>query len=189
MGNVGPGVLIWGGVSTEVGGSGDLGNTIAYSGSFEQYGATLPGDGVSVIGDTSIGNTVRGNSIFGNIGLGINFGYPLGHEYREYGVIPNSAYAGQPGPNNFQNFPVLTTVYAGASTTVIGTFSGTPNRRSFSTSMPIARDPSGYGQGQTWLGSYCVTTDANGNATLQATGLSAANPRRLDHRHGHRSGW
>ena len=178
LGNVGPGILIWDAVSTQVGGAGDLGNTIAYSSDFQQpYGSIVPGDGVAVVDDGSVGDTIRGNSIFSNDGLGINFGYPYANGYNEFGVIPNNSFAGQPGPNNFQNYPVLTTAIAGSSTAIIGTFNSTPNTTfTLDFYANAAADPSGYGQGQTWLGSESVTTDASGNANFQATDLSATSP-------------
>ncbi len=177
LGNGGPGVLIWDASSTQVGGFGDLGNTIAYNRDTQITFRYYPGDGVAVIDNGSIGETIRGNSIFSNDGLGINFGYPFGDSYAEFGVIPNNSYAGQPGPNNFQNFPVLTNAYAGTSSTVIGTFNSKPNTTfSLDFYANAAPDPSGYGQGQRYLGAYVVATDANGDANFTATGLLETSP-------------
>ena len=73
-----------------------------------------------------------------------------------------------PGPNNLQSYPVLTTVTSNGSITHIqGTLNSRP-KTSFLIQFftnPTA-DPSGYGQGQTGFGSTQVTTDANGNATI-----------------------
>jgi hypothetical protein len=67
------------------------------------------------------------------------------------------------GPNYLQNYPVLTSATCGASTVVTGTLNGQAST-SFTVDVyanPIA-DPSGYGQGQYYLGSVPVTTDKNG---------------------------
>ena len=109
--------------------------------------------GVNVV--NGAGNAVLGNSIFSNGNLGINLG--------PCGVTPNDAGDGDTGANNLQNFPVLAAAPAAC--------------RERSTARRTARSPSSYfgntacdpsqnGEGETFLGSASVTTDANGNATL-----------------------
>jgi hypothetical protein len=79
---------------------------------------------------------------------------------------------GHVGPNNFQNFPVLSSaVSSSTDTSITGTFSqaAEPNTTitlDFYASSTAA--PSGYGQGQTYLGSTTVSTGANGNVTFTA---------------------
>ena len=68
-----------------------------------------------------------------------------------------------PGPNNYQNFPVLlAAVTYNGQTYIKGTLNSAADT-SFTVQFfadPTA-DPSGYGQGQTYLGQATVTTDAN----------------------------
>ena len=72
------------------------------------------------------------------------------------------------GPNDHQNFPVITAVTsAGGTTTVTGTFNSTPSTTftlDFYTLSSI--NASGYGEGRYVLGSHPLTTDASGNAEL-----------------------
>src|SRR5439155_25344558 len=87
-----------------------------------------------------------------------------------YGVTPSDA-LGHTGPNNFQNFPVLpSAVTSGSSTTITGTLdtlaSGPFTIEFFSND---AADPSGYGEGQTYLGSTTATTDGSGHAAFTST--------------------
>ncbi len=164
LGNGSAGVVLDAGTTaTQVGGPGLSGNTIAFNG----------WEGVLVAG-LSTGNSIRGNSIYSDDLLGIDLsgvdGVPF---YPGDGVTLNDSHAGQPGPNNWQNFPVLSAAYAGPSTLVTGTLHSTPN-----TTFAIdfyanpAPDPSGYGQGQFYLGSTTATTDSSGNASFTATGLA-----------------
>jgi hypothetical protein len=72
--------------------------------------------------------------------------------------------------NYEQNYPVLSSAFSSASdTSIIGTLNGQANTafRIEFFSNP-AKDPSGYGQGQTYLDYANVTTDANGNVTFTA---------------------
>jgi hypothetical protein len=109
--------------------------------------------GVNVVGGT--GHAIVGNSIFSNGELGINLGPP--------GVTANDAGDGDAGENNNQNYPVLAAAPGG----VQGTFNSTPSG-AFTIHYygNTACDPSGNGEGQTFLGSTQVTTDANGNAAI-----------------------
>src|SRR5262249_58575986 len=75
------------------------------------------------------------------------------------------------GPNLFQDFPVVASAIAAATTTAItGTLSGAPNSsytvELFSNSTA---DPSGYGQGQTFVTATSVTTDGSGLASFSVT--------------------
>jgi hypothetical protein len=83
-------------------------------------------------------------------------------------VTPNDAQDTDTGPNNLQNFPVLTSVTLGAGTvTVQGTLNSVPSS-DFTIlvyNSPVC-DPSGNGEGQTFVGSASVTTDASGNASF-----------------------
>ncbi|MFT3791725.1 MAG: hypothetical protein QM741_11780 [Rudaea sp.] len=67
-----------------------------------------------------------------------------------------------------QNYPVLTDVATSAGTTTIaGTFNSYPNT-GFSIALyaNAACDPSGFGEGERYLGSFTLATDASGNAAF-----------------------
>ena len=85
---------------------------------------------------------------------------------------------GDTGPNNLQNYPVLTSaVTAGGSTTGTGTLNSTPNttfRVEFFASD--GADPSGFGEGQFFLGFTNVTTDGTGNGGFAVTLPIGAHP-------------
>jgi hypothetical protein len=118
------------------------------------------GAGVEVLGAASVGNQIRGNSIYANGALGIDLGGD--------GVTPNHIGA-LLGPNNFQNYPVVSAARHGPTTRVVGNLSALPNTTyTLDFYASTSADPSGYGQGQRYLGSGQVTTDASGNATFDS---------------------
>ena len=152
LGNDGDGVLIDGDASSNtIGGLATwLGNIIAFNG----------GAGVFVSSGTN--NDIRSNSMFSNAGLGIDLGAD--------DVTPNDAGDGDTGANELQNFPVLTSATTGSSITLEGTLNSTPNiqfRLEFFSNSSC--DPSGYGEGETYLGSTTVTTDGGGDASFTVT--------------------
>ncbi|MFQ3679189.1 MAG: right-handed parallel beta-helix repeat-containing protein [Pseudanabaenaceae cyanobacterium] len=153
------------------------GVSIANSAKNNQIGGTNPGEGntiafnggigVGIAGTDANGNRIAQNSIFSNSALGIDL---LGPVPGVKGVTPNDpldADAQTPGmgrANRLQNFPVLTSV---TGTTINGTFNSLPNttfRLEFFAST--LADPTGHGEGQTFLVAQNVTTDASGNATF-----------------------
>ncbi len=119
------------------------GNVIAYNGS----------DGIVVVSGTE--NKISRNSIYKNGGLGIALGS---------GIVQNDAGDKDTGPNNLQNYPVISLASADLQA-VQGTLNSQPNTQYtlefFGNYSP---DPSGYGEGRIYLGTSTVTTDANGNA-------------------------
>jgi len=125
------------------------------------------GDGVAVL--FGAGNPILGNSIDLNGGLGIDLG--------PNGVATNDPGDTDTGPNNGQNYPVLTAVTVTASTTVTGTLNSTPARtfRIEFFSSPAA-DPSGFGEGRTFLGFTTVTTDGAGDSAPISVTLPAVAP-------------
>ncbi len=135
-------------------GSPTTGNTIAYN----------SGNGVGVeLNPLDVGNAIRGNNIFLNGGLGID----LGND----GVTPNDPQDTDAGPNNFQNFPDLSSVtLSGNTATIKGTLNSTPNS-TFVLDFFASQiwDPTHYGEGQKYLGSITVMTDSSGNASFTAT--------------------
>ena len=146
LGNGGPGVLIDGDASgNEIGfSSADEGNTIAFN----------AGPGVDILQGT--GNLIEANSIFANTGLGIDLGSD--------GVTPNDPGDTDDGPNELQNFPVLASAASyGGKTYITGTLNSSLD--SFFTLdfySSSAAGPSGYGPGETFLGSTFVGTDDGG---------------------------
>ena len=147
MGNSGAGILITNGAaSNTVGGTAaGAGNTIAFSGKA----------GVALTGTGTIGDAIRANSIHDNGGLGIDLG--------NNGVTLNDS-AGHIGPNNFEDFPVLTSAIPGSSTEIIGTVHGAANVTiALDFYANTAPDPSGYGEGQFYLASRTVITNASGD--------------------------
>lgn len=165
--NGGPGVLVDGTSIAHLEGNTISGNSIgvlvndAATASITSNTVTANGKGI-VFGGTATGNPLTDNSIFKNTGLGID----LGND----GPTANDAGDADTGPNNLQNFPVLNAVNnAGGNTSIQGILNSTANttfRLDFFTND--ACNPSGFGEGQTFLDSFKVTTDASGNAAFTA---------------------
>ena len=149
----GVGVLVANGATSNSIGSiaPGAGNVIAHNSS----------DGVAVVDATSTGNAVRGNEIFANGGLGIDLGGD--------GVTAND-HLGHVGPNDYQDFPALNFVGGGASTNPRGILNARPNTTyTIDFYASSQADPTGYGEGQRYLGTTLVTTDATGRAVISAT--------------------
>ncbi|MBV9959831.1 MAG: right-handed parallel beta-helix repeat-containing protein, partial [Acidobacteria bacterium] len=158
LGNVRDAVFIQSAHDNQIGGTGaGEANVFAYNG----------GAGVYVQAGTA--NNIRRNRIFLNTDLGIDL--------HPGGVTPNDFMDGDTGPNNFQNFPVITSgSSAGGNTTVRGSINSTPNTAlTLEFFVSPQGDPSGNGEGSTYIGSVALTTDSGGNAVFNntfATGIS-----------------
>jgi streptogramin lyase len=165
LGNTGDGVLISGvSQNNTIGGTAaGAGNIVAFNGG---AGVAV---GSSASDSTTVGNSIRGNSIYSNTGLGID----LGND----GVTLNTPGGPHVGPNNFQNFPVLVSVRPGATSTEITGSLNSLVSATFALDFYAnsTADPSGYGQGQQYLGSGTVTTDVNGLGNFDIT-LNTAVP-------------
>jgi hypothetical protein len=89
-------------------------------------------------------------------------------------VSANDVGDGDDGGNLLQNFPVLTSAtIAGGATRVAGSLNSTPStkfRVEFFSNEEC--DPSGFGEGEKFLGSTDVTTDPTGNASFLVTNLA-----------------
>ncbi len=113
--------------------------------------------------DPCVGNSISANAIHDNGGLGIDLGGD--------GVTPNDLGDPDTGPNNLQNYSVLSGVTAGSGTTTIqGTLNSLANttfRLEFFASATC--DPTGYGEGARYLGTTSVPTDGRGNASFSAS--------------------
>jgi CSLREA domain-containing protein len=155
--NIGNGIEIRGGSSGNLIQGNRIGNQISY-GSYSSY-AGNGGAGIHVSSGTR--NKITANSIHSNGGLGIDLG--------NQGVTANDAGDGDSGANNLQNFPVIEDVRAGNTGVAVGgTLESTPNTR-FRLELFASQqcDPSKFGEGETFLGSVTVTTDAKGEAAFQ----------------------
>ena len=128
-------------------------NTIAFN----------TGNGIQVL--DGIGNEFRQNSIFSNVNLGIDL---AGGVEDSYGVTANHTGNSVTGPNELQNYPILTNAYvSGNKTFVLGSINSTSKTLLYiDFYVNLAPDPSGHGQGQSFIGSGTVKTDANGNASF-----------------------
>lgn len=111
---------------------------------------------VTIGGSTGNGNRVQGNSISGNAGLGIDIAGD--------GVTHNDAGDGDTDVNNPQNFPLLTSLSSGVLGGTLNSTAGSPFWVEFFASA--ACDPSGYGEGEQFLGAQEVTTDSSGSAAF-----------------------
>ncbi len=151
------GLGIWGASDNIIGGEGpNEGNVIAFS----------LWQGVEVNDDSSTNNTIRGNSIHSN---GATYG-GLGLDLGGAGVHANDERDYDPGPNRLQNYPVLAEALVYAShVTVHGRLDSAPSS-GFELDFYANESchPSGHGEGQVYLGSLTVTTDAAGTAAFQA---------------------
>ncbi|MDT7807412.1 MAG: hypothetical protein QOJ70_1225 [Acidobacteriota bacterium] len=153
LGNTGNGVVINAASANNIGGTTAVeGNRIAFN-----------GVGGVVVEASATNNAILGNATFQNGGLGIDL--------NSNGVTANDANDADTGPNNLQNFPVLTAATSsGGNTTIVGTLNSTAStayRVEFFSNATC--DASGNGEGRTFLGFANVTTDGAGNATINTT--------------------
>jgi len=132
----------------------NAGNTIVFNG------------GTGVFVSSGIGNSIRGNSIFSNGRLGIDLS-PTGVTANDSGDVDT-------GANNLQNFPILTSVTSNVnSTTIQGTLNSTPNTAFLIDFYSNAAcDPAGNGEGARLFDTTGVTTDVDGNASINFTSSS-----------------
>jgi len=135
------------------------GNIIAYNG----------WDGVSVWEDAinnvnADGNHITQNSIFNNDSLGIDL--------QNNGVTLNDAGDPDTGPNEEVNFPVINSaVYSSGSTTISGSIDINTNPAVATIEIfKVNPDPTGYGEGETYLGA--TTPDGTGNWSTAVSGLN-----------------
>ena len=152
------GVSIQGAPKAQVGGAAaGAGNLIAFN-----YN-----DGVEITGAAATGNTISRNSIYSNNGPGIDLGAD--------GPTANHSGGNIAGPNNFLNYPVLSSAVVGSASTIAsGTVSAAANA-TFTIELfanpAVGGGGGGAGpvQGKTYLASTSVTTAANGTASFSAT--------------------
>lgn len=158
LGNSGSGIYIYSssnvvGIGTNGAGAG---NHIAFNG---QHG---------VVVSDRFANVIRGNTMVSNGGRSISLGTVSS-------PLPNDPLDADSGPNQFQNFPVLTNAAVwGAAMNLRGTLHSTPNRPFLiDYYRSTVADASGYGEGEFYLGSTTVTTDGSGDAAFNFGAVGA----------------
>ena len=200
-GNIFPGVALWAGASgdviqgnfigTQADGVSPLGNAGAGIGGSlgpaqNVIGGIGPGEG-NVIAfngspnsstggvqfeNNSNGNTIRGNSIHHNIGNGT---HGLGIDLGADGVTANDAGDGDTGPNDLQNFPIVSSVTnlaPGSGTRIQGVLHSTASTLyglDFYANPACSNFPREFLEGETYLGSSQVMTDGSGTGAFDVT--------------------
>jgi hypothetical protein len=152
--------ILGGAITNTVGGPAPLeANLIANNG----------GDGIYVddnVGGMPARNHIQGNFIYNNVELGIDLGAD--------GVDVNDEGDGDTGENEHQNYPIL--LSADGNLVIDGTLNSQSNTEyTLDFYGSSSCDPSGYGEGQVYLGSDSVTTNGSGNASF-ITNLSVSPP-------------
>jgi CSLREA domain-containing protein len=131
---------------TTVGGAGSAANVIALN----------LGNGVTAASTT--GNRILGNMIAFNGGLGIDLGGD--------GVTPNDEGDADTGANRLQNFPVWEFAHStldGNGIRIGGRLESRPNTRyTIELFVSTFNDPTGFGEGDRYLGRVNLTTDRHG---------------------------
>ncbi len=167
--------------------SNSIGGTTAGAGNLVEFNGTggiaVFGNPVALSGQPNVANAILGNSIFENgrdyltassmptpllgIDLTNSFSFP-----RDDGLTPNDSksHGAANDPNNFQNFPVLTSAMSlGGVTTITGTLQGAPNTTYRIEFFASDVDPLGLpAEGQEFLGFVNVTTGLGGNVSFNA---------------------
>ncbi len=127
-----------------------IGGTAAGEGNLIAYNA---GPGVTIFPGAAVDNTIVGNSMIANVGLGID----LGND----GATANDPLDADGGANRLQNSPLLTEAHVDR---ISGTLHSTTNGTFTIHFYTSDDDPSGFGEGMSYLGSLPVTTDGSGDA-------------------------
>jgi hypothetical protein len=133
------------------------GNVVAYNGGKAGW---YPA-GISILSFSSNRVTVRGNRIFRNVSRGFAPDWAA--------PAPNDPGDADTGANNLQNSPMITGIDYGPPTVVHATFNSMPSTTFdidfYANPVCIVR-PTAFPQGQDYVGSTSVTTNASGDATI-----------------------
>jgi hypothetical protein len=168
LGNAGHGIAVINSSDIVIGGmehdSRRQQNTIAFNGG---SGVFVQGDHPTTPREPAKAEILR-NSIFSNGRLGIDLSSPRDPAD---GVTPNDRQDGDRGPNNLINYPVLTAATPFFRATQVPlTMQVEPNRtfviQFYAT---VAPDPSGYGEGRSYVASVTLSADGDGNIRATAT--------------------
>ncbi len=142
-------------------------------------GGPGPGEGNVIAFNRGVGNshgiwnlglrvTMRGNSIHDNDGIGIDNGLA--------GPDPNDPGDADAGPNDGQNFPLISSVQIlgpqGTGTRVTGVLRSLPSATytlDFYGNTGCTPRPQDFVEGETYLGNSQATTDGTGSATFDVT--------------------
>ncbi|QDV47196.1 Cadherin domain protein [Stieleria neptunia] len=143
--------------------SGNAGNTIAYNST----------NGIRMFASAGDGNSFVRNRIYGNGALGINL--QGGSVEDGNGVTENDVNDGDSGPNNYQNFPLITQAEMfGNELTLAGSLDtdgvSTQYRIEFYGNASGAQHATN-GEGRYYLGTTTVTTDGSGVAAFSGVVL------------------
>ncbi len=159
IGNGGYGINISGDKAIVGGINSGEGNTIAYNTKSAIY----------LYKTSTKNNSIRGNAIYANGGLGIDLQAVT--TSGDDGVTPNDVGDSDVGGNNLQNFPVLTDVTISSGQAAINGSLNSSANAAFQLDFyaNATCDPTGYGEGQIYLGHATQTTDASGNVNFSVT--------------------
>jgi hypothetical protein len=120
---------------------------------------------------TGTGHDIGPNSIFSNDGLGIDIVDNANNDLGPNGEGPNTNDGGtandaDTGPNNLQNFPVITSATTSSSTgeTTIDAFLDTAPGTQYT--IRFYANPRDTGEGKTFIGSLQVTTNDTGFVSI-----------------------
>ncbi len=166
LGNLGHGIWLSNGDNNQIGGAeADQANLITFNGK----------DGVHISAGRA--NAIWRNAIHSNANLGINL---LGGDETAEGVTANDSDDSDTGPNDLQNHVTLDSVIVDDDQLMIeGSFTGSAgNIYRVELFGNDECDPSGYGEGDHYLGTFEITPDSEEFAfstTLPLEGESAGN--------------
>ena len=153
---IGDGVQIRGTANNTI-----VGGTAAGAGNLIAYNAL---SGIAILAGT--GHQVLGNAIYSNTQLGIDLDTA--------GITANNGTKNGALPNNDMDFPIITSAsLLNCSLTITGYVGSAANQSTFANArvefFKSAADSTGYGEGQTYLGT--LTTDASGNFSGNVSGI------------------
>lgn len=147
-----------------------IGIKLAYADSTSVIDNAIYGnDAEGILHNSGIGNTFSGNSIYANGTLGIDLA--------PAGITANDAGDTDSGPNNLQNFPeIIAASIIDGNLQVLADFNSLPNTTGFRIEFfsNSSADPSGNGEGETYLGFLELYTDNDGNPANRLVFTSTA---------------
>ena len=121
---------------------------------------------------TPVGNRIISNSIFSNQNLGIDLNDTTGISPGDPEGREQDPKDPDLGPNNLQNFPVITSATTtGTTTTIAGTFNSKPSK---TFTIQLFSNPPGTDEGKTFLGQIQKKTNRKGKASFGFFGQAVA---------------